>query len=114
MLDYLTYFKSSALSAVAGVALVALGGCAVSEPLEDLTISHSVDASPTLAVEVEPLLTEPEILFEQVGTASWYGPGFHGRTTASGEVYDQYAMTAAHRELDLPTTIEVTNLANCG
>lgn len=48
----------------------------------------------------------------QSGIASWYGKGFHGRKTASGEKYDMYKLTAAHRELPLHTKIEVTNLEN--
>lgn len=46
------------------------------------------------------------------GIASWYGTKFHGRTTSSGEPYDMYAMTAAHKSLPLPTYVEVTNLSN--
>ena len=46
----------------------------------------------------------------QIGTASWYGPGFHGRETASGETFNQYALTAAHRTLPLGTEAKVTNL----
>lgn len=46
------------------------------------------------------------------GLASWYGPGFHGRLTANGEVYDQYAISAAHQSLPLPCFIHVTNLQN--
>ncbi|MEX2523517.1 MAG: septal ring lytic transglycosylase RlpA family protein [Gammaproteobacteria bacterium] len=46
------------------------------------------------------------------GIASWYGRKFHGRRTSSGETYDMYAMTAAHKELPLPTYVEVTNLEN--
>lgn len=46
------------------------------------------------------------------GIASWYGNKFHGRRTSSGETYDMYAMTAAHKELPLPTYVEVTNLRN--
>jgi rare lipoprotein A len=46
------------------------------------------------------------------GVASWYGPGFHGRRTSSGEVYDQNELTAAHRTLPLGTRVAVTNLAN--
>ena len=49
-------------------------------------------------------------MIEQVGTASWYGPGFHGRKTASGETFNQHAFTAAHRSLPLGTTAIVTNL----
>ncbi len=46
------------------------------------------------------------------GIASWYGPKFHGRRTSSGERYDMYAMTAAHRSLPLPAYVRVTNLEN--
>lgn len=46
------------------------------------------------------------------GIASWYGTKFHGRRTSSGEPYDMYAMTAAHKTLPLPTYAEVTNLEN--
>lgn len=46
------------------------------------------------------------------GVASWYGRKFHGRHTANGEVYDMYAMTAAHKTLPLPTWARVTNLRN--
>ena len=46
------------------------------------------------------------------GIASWYGDDFHGLATSGGEVYDMYAMTAAHRTLPIPTWVEVTNLAN--
>lgn len=46
------------------------------------------------------------------GIASWYGTKFHGRRTSSGEPYDMYAMTAAHRSLPLPTYVRVTNLRN--
>jgi len=46
------------------------------------------------------------------GTASWYGPGFHGKQTANGEIFDQNEMTAAHRTLQLPSIIKVTNLDN--
>ncbi|MFN2309577.1 MAG: septal ring lytic transglycosylase RlpA family protein [Gammaproteobacteria bacterium] len=46
------------------------------------------------------------------GTASWYGTKFHGRRTSSGEPYDMYAMTAAHKTLPLPTYARVTNLRN--
>lgn len=47
-----------------------------------------------------------------VGLASFYGPDFHGKLTANGEVYDMYGLSAAHRTLPLNTIIRVTNLAN--
>lgn len=46
------------------------------------------------------------------GMASWYGPGFHGNSTSSKEVYDMYDMTAAHRTLPFGTHVMVTNLQN--
>jgi rare lipoprotein A len=46
------------------------------------------------------------------GVASWYGPNFHGSNTSSGEQYDMYGMTAAHKTLPLPTYARVTNLSN--
>src|SRR5262245_10855995 len=48
----------------------------------------------------------------QTGIASWYGPGFHGKTTASGEIYNQHDLTAAHQTLPLGTRVMVTNLEN--
>lgn len=44
--------------------------------------------------------------------ASWYGPGFHGRLTANGEIFDQNALTAAHKELPFGTKLKITNLMN--
>ncbi|MPZ77664.1 MAG: septal ring lytic transglycosylase RlpA family protein [Deltaproteobacteria bacterium] len=46
------------------------------------------------------------------GEASWYGPGFHGKKTASGEIFDQRKLTAAHKTLPLGTKAKVTNLQN--
>ena len=46
------------------------------------------------------------------GVASWYGPGFHQVRTSTGEPYDMYAMTAAHKTLPLPAFVRVTNLQN--
>ncbi len=48
----------------------------------------------------------------QVGMASWYGKQFHGRATASGEGFDMFELTAAHRQLPLGTYVKVTNLRN--
>lgn len=50
--------------------------------------------------------------FRERGVASWYGKKFHGRRTSSGETYDMYQMTAAHKSLPLPTYVKVTNLEN--
>ncbi len=48
----------------------------------------------------------------ETGIASWYGPDFHGKKTANGEVYDQHELTAAHRTLPMPSLVRVTNLEN--
>ncbi|HDP25445.1 MAG TPA: septal ring lytic transglycosylase RlpA family protein [Deltaproteobacteria bacterium] len=50
--------------------------------------------------------------WEQIGTASWYGRDFHGNPTASGEKYNMYGYSAAHKTLPLGTTVRVTHLAN--
>ncbi|MBV8784678.1 MAG: septal ring lytic transglycosylase RlpA family protein [Gammaproteobacteria bacterium] len=50
--------------------------------------------------------------YSERGVASWYGPTFHGGSTSSGEPYDMYGMTAAHKTLPLPTYVRVTNLKN--
>jgi rare lipoprotein A len=75
-------------------------------------------AEPLAEVEGQP---EPEIVAVGsnwdvtsmfTGQASWYGPGFHGRHTASGEVFNQNALTAAHRTLPFGTQVRVTNVHN--
>ena len=50
--------------------------------------------------------------YKQKGIASWYGRKFHGRRTANGEIYDMYAMTAAHTVLPIPSYARVTNMSN--
>ena len=50
--------------------------------------------------------------YKERGLASWYGRKFHGQKTSSGEVYDMYAMTAAHKTMPIPSYARVTNLAN--
>ncbi|SFD59943.1 rare lipoprotein A [Thiohalospira halophila DSM 15071] len=50
--------------------------------------------------------------YRERGHASWYGTKFHGQRTSSGEPYDMFALTAAHKSLPLPTYVEVTNLDN--
>ena len=50
--------------------------------------------------------------YDETGIASWYGPDFHGKATANGELYDMNGLTAAHRTLPLPSLVRVTNLEN--
>ena len=58
----------------------------------------------------QPQLGDMQV--QEKGLASWYGRPFHGRKTASGEVYDMYAMTAAHKTLPIPSYVRVRNPAN--
>jgi len=50
--------------------------------------------------------------YKKTGVASWYGEKFHGRKTSNGEIYNMYAMTAAHKTLPIPSYVRVTNLKN--
>ncbi len=112
-------------------ALLLLGGCAGLPMGGDGGPGHRVDlaAIPNAVPRVEPRspygnpssyvvfgrryhVLRSSRGFVQRGIASWYGTKFHGRRTASGEPYDMYAMTAAHRTLPIPTFIRVTNLRN--
>lgn len=110
--------------------VVSLTACGISEerdgvPEESVDVSYIPDAVP----KVEPrsrygnpksyivngrryyVMSRSGGYFER-GIASWYGTKFHGRRTSSGEPYDMYAMTAAHRTLPIPTYVQVTNLRN--
>lgn len=50
--------------------------------------------------------------FSQTGNASYYGPGFHGKKTASGQIFNMYGLTAAHKSLKFGTKARITNLKN--
>jgi rare lipoprotein A len=117
------------------VVMVLLAGCATQAPISPQT--DGAEARPPLdpmqvpdAVPVlEPIRAggpnkpyvvlgetyrplPPDAALNERGLASWYGRKFHGRRTASGEVYNMYAMTAAHRTLPLPSFARVRNPAN--
>ena len=66
----------------------------------------SADATVTGSISENKIATGASL---QKGTASWYGPGFHGRRTASGERFNSGAMTAAHRSLPFGTKLRVVN-----
>jgi rare lipoprotein A len=80
---------------------LALFGCSPEQP------SEQGKQSPQ---DKKSAVTTP--VHKEVGEASWYGPGFHGKETSSGETYDQGKMTAAHPSLPMGTKAEVTNLEN--
>lgn len=62
-----------------------------------------------IAITSSACAKDPKV---QIGNGSWYGKKFHGRKTASGEKYNMYALTAAHKTLPFNTMVEVTNLSN--
>lgn len=81
--------------------------------LNALPSSASNSSDTSSLANAAPITAGPNIGdFEQQGRASWYGRGFHGRKTASGERYDMHALTAAHRTLPLASWVRVTNQAN--
>lgn len=91
-----------------------LQGCAgikiVRVPIPVPTFGFGGDKSPKKTEPAEaPVITQSGAT---VGTASWYGPKFHGRRTANGERFNMNAMTAAHPDLPFNTRVRVTNLAN--
>lgn len=53
-----------------------------------------------------------EFIDKGIMKASWYGPGFHGRKTANGEIYDQSLFTAAHKSIKFGTILKITNIKN--
>ena len=71
------------------------------------TLSSSVASRPAPQVVSPPSVKEPI-----VGKASWYGRNFNGKTTASGQAFDETKMTAAHKTLPLGSKAKVTNLNN--
>jgi rare lipoprotein A len=85
-------------------------GANVSRDIGADTSPHEA-AAPTL--QVLPVAAVPaNSAYRQVGIASWYGGRHQGRTTASGEIFDENRLTAAHRTLPLETKARVTNLEN--
>jgi rare lipoprotein A len=69
-------------------------------------------AGPPYQVEGKWFVPTHEPNYDEVGVASWYGPTFHGKDSASGEQFDENAMTAAHPTLPIPSLVRVTNLEN--
>ena len=108
------------------VAAFSLSACA--SPAADTSAQAAATAQPDVVVQTEPLHktanlsykvagkryqpTQTIESFSQTGKASWYGPGFHGKKTSSGERFDMNTLSAAHRTLPIPSYARVTNLSN--
>jgi rare lipoprotein A len=91
--------------------VMVLTGCSGSSAGTRSTTPHFKIGKP---YQINGTWYRPEMVnqFEEVGTASWYGEAFHGKSTANGEVYNMHDITAAHRTLPLPSMVRVTNLEN--
>jgi rare lipoprotein A len=76
------------------------------------SIAIAFTLAPVLETDEPAHAQRAQPVYVQQGAASWYGPGFHGRKTASGERFDQHELTAAHKKLPLGTKATVTNLKN--
>lgn len=105
-----------ALARVWGVLLLAVGlaACGSSSGSRSGGVAQVGTYKIGAPYKVEGVTYTPQEEFNHVetGVASWYGPGFHGKSTANGERYDQSERTAAHRTLQMPSIVRVTNLDN--
>ncbi|MHC8509443.1 MAG: septal ring lytic transglycosylase RlpA family protein [Rhodospirillales bacterium] len=118
-------FRAAARAACALVVLTAAVGCAetrfVSSTVKRIG-GPSPQASPGLngrykigsPYQIRGAWYYPAVdyQYDETGIASWYGPNFHGKQTANGEVFNQNGLTAAHRTLPMPSRVRVTNLEN--
>jgi rare lipoprotein A (peptidoglycan hydrolase) len=102
--------QNRVLAAALATALVFLAGAAQAKTKKEVRWHFravEMEAPPPIAFDLE-IENEPDL----IGLVSWYGPGFHGRRTASGERYNMHAMTCASRSLPFGTMLELTNLSN--
>ena len=103
-----------------GLLLLALGlaACSNQSPTLHIRPPEAPKWAPAKLQKQETIVAQPAAEEEytpepegEIGLASWYGRPYHGRKTASGEIFDRNALTAAHASLPLGTNVEVTNLA---
>lgn len=77
-----------------------------------LSLFLAACGAPRREASYEPLGDGKSFRYKEIGVASWYGKEYHGRNTSNGEVYNMYALTAAHPTLPFQTLVRVTNLEN--
>ncbi|WP_119154683.1 septal ring lytic transglycosylase RlpA family protein [Aquabacterium tepidiphilum] len=127
--------RRAGASLAAAALLLALAGCSTSPPAPSGASrpappggARDLDGAPDAVPRIEPFADGPnrpyavlgrtyvpqlaDRSYPQQGMASWYGGKFHGRKTSSGEVYDMYAMTAAHPTLPIPSYARVRHLGS--
>lgn len=88
--------------------LFLLNGCASRSAL----LQDNIASSYKINGQTYHTMKKVEVGHQQKGIASWYGPGFNGKKTASGETYDMFDLTAAHSSLPLDTVVKVRNTRN--
>ena len=111
----------AAIVAVAASSIALLAECSSKRPANTVPQAPVGESAPPAAAPAPPAPAPPQPAAPpeaatpqpdvEEGIASWYGPGFDGKVTANGEVYDQDAMTAAHPSLPFGTRVRVTLLA---
>jgi rare lipoprotein A len=94
------------------LALALAGACASRHPAPGVASRGMYKIGAPYTIDGITYTPMEEFQHVETGVASWYGPGFHGKNTANGEVYDQSDHTAAHRTLQMPSVLRVTNLDN--
>lgn len=103
------------LAAPSLAALLVIGGCAPAAVTLAPTVLPSVTAAVTAGAQAQPADTATQAATgterRLTGNASWYGPGFAGRHTANGEIFNPAELTAAHRTLPFNTRVRVTHMA---
>lgn len=92
--------------------LAACGDQGASGPSKEPPIFTGVKIGKPYSIAGQWYKPEQDDSYDKTGMASWYGPGFHGKKTANGEVYNQYDFTAAHPTLPMPSFLRVTNMQN--
>lgn len=106
------------LCAISMVLLTSVSGCASKKtvdepsPYKEGNYPGNLKIGNPYDIDGRTYIPSHEPDYVEEGMASWYGPGFHGRSTANGERFDQNALTAAHRTLPMPSMVRVTNLEN--
>ena len=105
---------STTLPRLPAILLLALflAGCAGRQPIPRPTGREPATLRPYTIKGVTYVPLRTAAGYREEGVASWSGPGFHGKSTSCGEIYDQYKLTCAHKLLPMHTMVRVTNLEN--
>ncbi len=113
MINFLIIIFFSFLSSCTSVELAANLGKKVIFQKNQLNRSNGIyKIGNPYVVDGKKYYPKKDLNYDEKGIASWYGPKFHGKLTANGEIFNQYKLTAAHKTLPIPSAVKVTNLKN--